>query len=120
MTNSQKAKCYQNGWSEWSKFPDISQKDYIYAPFGPGVYQLRNARTGELVLFGEGKNVAQRMTTLIEGQVCSSTRKSQPKKDYVGKNLEDIEYRTIGFATENEAKEFEEYVKSKETYIFPN
>lgn len=60
------------------------------------------------------------MTTLIEGQVGSSTRKNQAKKDYVGDNLKDIEYRTIAFNTEDEAEEFEKYVQSKETYIFSN
>ena len=35
------------------------------APFGPGVYELRNSQTRELVLFGSVKNLAYRMACLL-------------------------------------------------------
>lgn len=117
MTDQQKSKLYQSGWSKWEKFPDHLKGEYLNAPSGPGVYQLRDKKTGELVLFGRGKNVAARMTSLIpDGQ---GTRNNQDKKDYVRLHLDDIEYRTIPFSTENEAIEFEKYVRERERYEFP-
>jgi len=117
MTIQEKAKLYQSGWSEWRNFPNPQKKDSICAPFGPGVYQLRNKKTGEFILFGQSKNVAHRMTSLLPNG--SGTRKNTKKSLYVGSNLNDVEYRTIAFKTEDEAKEFETYVKQQETYIFP-
>lgn len=116
MTNQEKAKLYQSGWSGWEKFPNPLKGEYLYAPIGPGVYQLRNKKTGELILFGRSKNVAARMTSLIpDGQ---GTRNNQDKKDYVRWHLDDIEYRTIPFSTENEAIEFETYVRENAEHIF--
>lgn len=116
MTNQEKEKLYQRGWSKWEKFPDPLKGEYLNAPSGPGVYQLRDKKTGELVLFGRGKNVAARMTSLIpDGQ---GTRNNQDKKDYVRLHLDDIEYRTIPFSTENEAIEFETYVRENAEHIF--
>lgn len=48
-------------WSKWMKFPDPQKGDYLNAPFGYGLYQLRNIATDEFVLFGVGKNCAYRM-----------------------------------------------------------
>ena len=116
MTDQQKAKLYQSGWSNWEKFPNPVKDEYLNAPIGPGVYQLRNKKTGELIMFGRSKNVAARMTSLIpNGQ---GIRNNQDKKDYVRKHLDFIEYRTIPFNTEKEAIEFEKYVKENDEHIF--
>ena len=37
-------------WSPWRAFPDPRERAYLCAPFGPGVYELRNSQTRELVL----------------------------------------------------------------------
>ena len=31
-----------NKWSGWLAFPDPEEDGYLFAPFGPGVYELRN------------------------------------------------------------------------------
>ena len=46
-------------------FRDPGSFGELSAPFGPGVYELRNRKTGELVLFGMSKNVAYRMSSLL-------------------------------------------------------
>lgn len=117
MTDQQKAKLYQSGWSKWEKFPNPLQGEYLNAPIGPGVYQLRDKQTGEFILFGKSKNVAHRMTSLLPNG--SGTRKNTKKSDYVGKDPNSVEYRTIAFVTEQETTEFETYVKHQQTYIFP-
>ena len=67
------------------------------APFGSGVYELRNRLTGKLVYCGEGKNVANRMTSLLPaGAGGTGTRKNNCLRDYLHDNIEDIEYRTHG------------------------
>ena len=44
-------------WSEWRCFPDPQKGQYLYAPFGGGVYRLRNKATKEYVLFGKIKRI---------------------------------------------------------------
>jgi hypothetical protein len=111
-------KQYKSEWSEWNKFPDPRICDYIYAPFGSGVYQLKNIRTGKYVLFGMGKHLAQRMTSLLPHPLGTNTRNNENKRRYILENIEDIEYRTICFMHESEAKQFEREVKYSESYIF--
>lgn len=92
----------------------------LCAPFGPGVYQLRNRRTGELVLFGVGENAAERMTSLLPDQVNSNSRDNKDKQDYVKNNLSDVEYRTMAFEDKDDAKAFEAHIKKchKDEHIF--
>ncbi len=37
-------KLYNTGWSNWKSFPDPRKGEYLYAPLGSGVYQLRNKK----------------------------------------------------------------------------
>lgn len=37
-------KIYNTGWSNWKSFPDPRKGDYLIAPLGSGVYQLRNRK----------------------------------------------------------------------------
>lgn len=137
MSTCQKEALYCSGWSEWKKFPNPLKGEYLCAPFGPGVYQLRNCKTGEFVLFGKGKNVAYRMSSLHK--LGSGKRDNKEKVNYVNNNIDGIIYRTIPFGasscTEGEgcnskktpcpnrgicdAIEFEKYVKKRERYLFP-
>lgn len=106
----------KNEWSEWKPFPNPNKKGYLCAPFGCGVYQLRNAKTGEYVLFGRSKHVAYRMSSLLPSG--GGGRKNEDKREYVAKHLKDIQYRTIALNSEEEARSFEAFVKNKENYIF--
>lgn len=106
----------KNEWSEWKPFPNPNKKGYLCAPLGCGVYQLRNAKTGEYVLFGRSKHVAYRMSSLLLSG--PGTRKNENKREYVTKHLKDIQYRTIALNSEDEARSFEALVKKQEEYIF--
>ena len=42
-----------NSWTKWERFPDPREKEFLVAPLGPGVYELRLKRTGRFVLLGK-------------------------------------------------------------------
>lgn len=107
---------YQNNWSEWKSFPNPEKGEYLCAPLGCGVYQLKNVKTKDFVLFGRSKHVACRMSSLLLSG-CG-TRENEEKKNYVTTNLHNIEYRTMPLHDEKEIKEMESYIKTKESYLF--
>lgn len=110
---------YNTGWSDWKPFPDPRKGEYLNAPLGSGVYQLRNKKINRYVLFGTSKNVAYRMTSLLPKPHGAGTRNNEEKQNYVLNNIQDIEYRTISFINNNDAKQFETYIKEfAEQYIF--
>ena len=109
---------YNTGWSNWKSFPDPRKGDYLIAPLGSGVYQLRNRKNNKYVLFGRSKYLAYRMTSLLPKPFGEGTRNNKNKQIYVLNNLQDIEYRTISFIESNDAKRFERYIKSVEQYLF--
>ena len=111
-------KLYNTGWSDWKSFPDPRKGEYLYVPLGSGVYQLRNKRIDKYILFGTGKHLACRMTSLLPNPFGAGTRNNEDKRNYVINNLQDIEYRTISFIDNNDAKLFENYIKSVEQYLF--
>ena len=87
-------------WSSWKAFPDPRKAEYLHAPFGPGVYELRNTRTCEFVLFGKSKNVAYRMSSLLPPPYGAPGRNNKEKQNYVSDHLADIEYRTKACGSE--------------------
>ena len=105
-------------WTEWKPFPDPRNNGYLYAPFGPGVYQLRNKVTEKYVLFGESKNVAFRMSSLLPFPVGKGTRKNPKKRDYVIKNIGDIEYRTLACITKEQALEIQRELRYSYVHKF--
>lgn len=106
-------------WTGWEKFPDPRKGEYLSAPLGCGVYQLRNNTIhDEYVLFGRGKNLAYRMTSLLPAPYCCATRNNQKKRVYVLDHIDDIEYRTIAFLSENEMKRCEKELKSYKIHKF--
>jgi len=111
-------KIYNTGWSNWKSFPDPRKGDYLIAPLGSGVYQLRNRKNNKYVLFGRGDFLAYRMTSLLPEPFGRGTRNNKSKRVYVLNNLQDIEYRTISFIESNDAKRFESYIRSVEQYLF--
>jgi len=102
----------------FKSFPDPRKGDYLIAPLGSGVYQLRNRKNNKYVLFGTGKHLAHRMTSLLPKPFGAGTRNNEDKRRYILNNLQDIEYRTISFIESNDAKRFESYIKSVEQYLF--
>jgi len=107
-------------WSEWLSFPNPKKQEYLNAPIGPGVYKLRNKRTGEWVLFGRSKNVAHRMTSLLPVPLGTGTRRNQLKRGYILNHIADIQYCTLACLSEEEAKlEENKLQKSGENYLFP-
>ncbi|WP_083860256.1 hypothetical protein [Cupriavidus sp. BIS7] len=104
--------------TEWKKFPDPRHGGMLAAPFGPGCYELRLGN--ELVLFGTGKNVAYRMSSLLPEPFGAGHRSNSAKRDYVLANLGSIEYRTLACATAEGAKEQERRLKNgSNSYRFP-
>lgn len=108
----------QYHWSEWSKFPDSTRGEYLTAPFGMGVYQLINSKTGQLILFGKGKNLAYRMTSLLPPPYGQGNRNNENKRLYVLKNLHEIQYRTISVTSAKEMKYIEDDLKSENNHLF--
>lgn len=90
-------------WQEWRAFPDPNSGDYLFAPFGAGVYWLRDTRNGGDIYIGEGGHVAQRMTSLLPAPIGHGTRNNRALREYVLRNLNHLEYRTTACATKADA-----------------
>lgn len=98
-------------WNDWKKFPDPRKGDYLEAPYGFGVYQLRNKKTKEYILFGRGKNLAYRMSSILPEPFGCGKRNNNKKRKYVLKKLKNIEYRTVAFTNEKAMKDCEQEIK---------
>lgn len=96
---------------EWYPFPNPRKGEYLNAPFGSGVYLLWDEKAEKYVLFGSGKHLAYRMTSLLPAPLGAGTRRNEEKRNYVLKNLKDIKYRTAAFVDNNKAKVFEKEIK---------
>lgn len=105
-------------WSEWKTFPDPRKQEYIFVPFGLGIYQLINKFTDEYVLFGKGQNVAHTFTTLLSPPLGTGSLINKEKQDYVLSHLVNIQYRSITFETELEMRDFEYKLMSLNIHIF--
>lgn len=103
-------------WSEWRTFPDPRQFGILVAPFGPGVYELRNEEG--LVYCGSGGNVALRMSSLLPPPLGAGTRNNAPLREYILANLPRIQYRTLPCANREEATTREYELKRDGAYIF--
>jgi hypothetical protein len=107
-------------WSKWIAFPDPRKFQFINAPLGPGVYQLKNRATNELVLFGRGGHCAHRMTSILPKPLGCGRRNNSAKCEYVLANLDDIEYRCFPCASKADAVILERKVKGVGPYLFPH
>jgi hypothetical protein len=94
-------------WSDWRVFPNPTMGEYLYAPLGPGVYQLRIRSTGAFLLFGAGENLAYRMSSLLPEPYGCGTRKNHEKRQTVWNNTGDVEYRTVACSSKSETMEIE-------------
>jgi hypothetical protein len=105
-------------WSKWLPFPDPRKGEMLTAPFGFGLYQVKNKDNGELILFGISKNCALRMTSLLPTPLGRGTRNNNTKRDYMINNLHSLVYRTISFLTEDEMNQTEKEVKKLNIHKF--
>jgi len=95
-------------WSGWRPFPNPRKSQTLTAPIGPGLYELRRRSTGELILIGIGRNVAERMTSLLpHSRGGKGTRNNSRKRRFVARHTKDIQYRTCATRTRAEAVLFE-------------
>lgn len=108
----------ENKWSKWRPFPDPRKKEYLNAPFGLGVYELRRIDTKEYILFGKGRNTAYRMTSLLPSLYGQGSRKNNDKREYILDNIGNIEYRTMAFSNKDDMNKFETSLKSQNKYIY--
>ncbi len=107
-------------WSKWHPFPDPRKGEYLIAPFGQGVFELRRKSTKELVLFGRGSNVASRMTSLLPRPWGRGASRNDYKREYVDENIDDLEYRTMACKGQEESRTEENRLKAnKREYAFP-
>ena len=86
--------------------------------FGAGIYQLKNKRTDQFVLFGRGDHLSHRMTSLLPHPYGEGTRKNKKKREYVWNNIDYIEYRTIACLTHEETVEIEREIRELKIHIF--
>jgi len=107
----------EHAWSEWLPFPDPRKREMLTAPFGPGCYELRHG--SQMILFGMGSHVAQRMTSLLPAPFGHGTRNNSRKRGYIFDHLSNIEYRTLACSTREEAQECERHLIANRTvYTF--
>lgn len=105
------------GWSPWALFPDPRQGGMLVAPFGPGCYELRIG--DKLLLFGCGRNVALRMTSLLPEPWGCGRRNNTAKRQAV-LNLGQVEYRTLACDSRGAAAAEETRMRARKAeYRFP-
>ena len=105
-------------WSEWRVFPDPRKGEILIAPYGFGIYQLRDVQSGEFILFGRGNNCAYRMSSLLPKPFGQGTRNNESKRLYLLENLSKIEYRTISLLNLDEMIKVETEVKELRIHKF--
>lgn len=108
-------------WSKWKKFPDPNKLEYLIAPFGFGVYQLKlkpNSDEKPYLLFGRGKHLVSRMSSLLPKPDGTGTRNNASKRKFVKEHLGQVYYRTIAFKTEVEMINFERKLRQLKVHRF--
>ena len=105
-------------FSVYRPFPDPRRRGVLVAPLGPGVYELRRRSTKQPVLVGVSGRCAHRMTSILPHPLGSGSRNNLAKRTYVGRHIQDIEYRTLVCATREEAARIERELLRTVDYIF--
>jgi hypothetical protein len=88
-------------WTAWKRFPDDYHGDYVQAPLGPGLYEVCNASTRELVAFGCTRNVVDSLCDILKPRGLSrwlSVRRGRGQADG------EFEYRTWPTASVADAR----------------
>lgn len=105
-------------WTTFNLFPSPFEGGYLFAPFGAGVYELKNIDTNELVYVGEGANVAYRMSSLMPEPFGAGTRNNFKLRQYILKNVNVIQYRTLTCSDKICAKKIQNEMIANYNYIF--
>jgi len=108
----------KNSWTTYSPLPSPLKNGYLYAPFGPGLYELKNNHSAELVYVGEGYNVAYRMSSLLPEPYGAGTRNNSNLRNYILENLEHMYYRTLACSDKTTAKQIQDEMITQNKYIF--
>jgi hypothetical protein len=90
----------------------------IEGPSGPGVYQVRNDKTNQFVLFGISNNCRNRMKSFFPPPYGTGKRNNEDKRKYVFRNWQNLQYRTYETTTRDEAKNIEDRLKAQGNHIF--
>jgi len=105
-------------WSRWLPFPDPRKGNLLVAPYGAGVYELRNRKTKQYVLRGMGANCAYRMSSILPKPFGQGTRNNEEKRLYVLNHLPHIEYRYQSCTSASTARLLEAARKKEEPCLF--
>ena len=108
----------ESRWTNWIKFPAPEKIRDIRGPAGPGVYQVKNEKTGELILFGIGGECQKRMQSLMPAPWGTGTRNASDKRQYIYDNYKDLVYRFIKTDTRKEAADIERAIKAQNNHLF--
>jgi hypothetical protein len=85
-------------WTAWKRFPDPQRGESIEAPIGPGVYEVRDIASGDLIAFDHTDSVARALASL---------RKPPPRTWLFRRrhaNGIELEYRTCAATSHSDAK----------------
>lgn len=101
-------------WGEWKRYPRAARGDALEAPIGPGIYEVRNAVTGELYAFGAVDNLAEALSRV--GWPSRSLKSLFFKR--APARLPDLEYRTCATGTKAAARiAAERMIGRREAYM---
>ena len=105
-------------WKSWKLMPAPEECRSIDGPDGPGVYQIRNSATREYIQFGIGNLCRKRMKSLFPKPYGVGTRNNEEKRNYILKNWQQLEYRTLSTGTREEAKRIEDQLKALQIHRY--
>lgn len=90
-------------WSCWQSLPDARHCEGLQAPSGPGLYEVRDFESGELIVFNYAAHVASTLSNITPDNSATLWRRALHPK-WISPRHHDIEYRTRATATKIEAK----------------
>ncbi len=105
-------------WSSWIPVPSPETCKEIKGPEAAGVYQIRNRKTNEFILFGESIKCRKRMKSFFPKPYGVGTRNNEDKRIYVLNNWQNLDYRTMQATSKQEAVAIDRFLKSLNIHKF--
>jgi len=105
-------------WTEWHPMPKPEKCREIDGPASAGLYQVRNKKDHQLILFGVGEECQNRMRSLYPEPYGTGTRNNEKKRKYIYDNWRNLEYRTLETRTKDEAVKIERLLKAEKNHLF--